>query len=453
MSAARVAVLGIAVVAVLGVGTGGALCKFEYDCGIGFGASLGDSGLLHKLRQKDRSEPTATLPPGFRERIVARGFTYPTDFAFLPNGDVLVSEKNGLVYRVTPGKPGRRAVLDLRRRLDTVDYRGIMTVAVSPTFARDRTIYVLYVPKPRGAPQGATTVARLSAFQLPATTGAGRPHEHVLIGGLSVPTCSALLPTADCLSSDLDHDGGEVAFARDGTLFVATGDGGGYDSRVELTALRAQNPEALAGKILHITRQGYGLPGNPWWNGDKRANRSKVWAIGLRNPFRVTLDPRTSVPIVGDVGRHAYEEIDAATRGANLGWPCWEGPVHVAIYAKTPTCAALYHEPRRSLKWPLVAIAHPESATIVGGAFAPSDFPPPYRGTYFFADWSRGWIRDVRIRPDDGGIVGAPHLFATGAPGPVAVHAGPNGALYYLALDSGDLRRVAVVGVTAAKKR
>ena len=439
----RVLLLAVAVIAVLGIGTGGALCKFKYDCGIGVGKSLNDAGLLHKLQGQDAKEPPAKLPPGFRERIVARGFTYPTDFAFLPGGDVLVSEKNGLVLRVTPGRPGHHIVLDLRRRVATDNFRGIMTVAVSPTFARDRTIYVLYVPRAAGTPQTTTTVARFSAFVLGAK-GADPPHEHVLIGSVTAPTCSQLPPTADCLSSDLDHDGAQVAFAKDGTLYLATGDGGGHDNRVEPSALSAQDPNALAGKILHITRTGAGLPDNAWWNGNPRANRSKVWAVGLRNPFRVTLDPRTSVPIAGDVGRHAYEEIDAATRGANMGWPCWEGPEKLALYAKTRMCISMYRSPPRSLRAPLIAIAHPESATIVGGTFAPATFPPPYAGAYFFADWDRGWIRFVHIRADDDAIVGRQRVFATGAPGPVALHLGPGGDLYYLALNAGDLRRIEV---------
>ena len=446
----RITVAGAAVAAgLLGVvtlGTGAALCKLKYDCGIGFGKSLNDSGLLRKLQREDAAAPKAHLPRGFREQIVARGFTYPTDFAFLPGGDVLVSVKNGVVYRVTPGRAGHRVVLDLRRRVATSDYRGIMTVAASPAFARNRTIYVLYVPKPRAASQVSTTVARFSAFVLPAR-GAGAPREHVLIGSVTVPTCSALPATADCLSSDRDHDGAQVAFGKDGTLYLSTGDGGGFDNRVEPSAVSAQSPDALAGKVLHVDAEGRGLPGNPWWNGNPRANRSKVWALGLRNPFRMTLDPRTSVPIVGDVGRHAYEEIDAATRGANLGWPCWEGAVRNRLYSGTPTCQSLYRRDTRPRAGLLLAIPHPKSVTIVGGSFAPPAFPAPYRGAYFFADWVRGWIRYVHLLPDDAAIAGLPRTFATGAPGPIAIHVGPDGHLYYLTLDAGDLRRIDVRGV------
>jgi len=125
--------IAIAVVAVLGIGTAGALCKLALNCGYGHVAS--DAEILRGLQQANANAPKASLPPGFREDVVANGFTYPTDFAFLHGGEVLVAVKNGLVYRVTPGHPGRHVVLDLRSRIATFDYRGIMTVAVSPADA------------------------------------------------------------------------------------------------------------------------------------------------------------------------------------------------------------------------------------------------------------------------------------------------------------------------------
>ena len=447
--AGRIApVLAVAVgfAVLLTIGGAGALCKLEFDCGIRAGRDLTDQELLDRLRQENAGSPRVMLADGFRQQVVARGFILPTDFSFLPNGDALVSEKNGLVYRITPGRPGRDLVLDLRNRVDTFDYRGLITVAVSPTFARDRRIYVLYVRRRKGAPQGATTVARFSAFELSETTGRA-VREHVLLGSATAASCSSLPATVDCLPADLDHNGAQLAFGRDGTIYLATGDGGGHDTQIEPSALAAQDPNSLSGKVLHIDRDGHGLPDNPWWNGDPRANRSKVWAVGLRNPFRLSLDPRSSVPIVGDVGVQAFEEIDTAQRGSNLGWPCYEGTTQRVVYTNTPTCAALYRRPRRSLTWPLLELRHPDSKAIVGGTFAPSDFPAPYRDAYFFGDWTLGWIRYVHIAADDTKIVGEPQLFATRVPGATAFHVDRYGHyLYFLTLDAGDLRRIKVAG-------
>ena len=108
-------------------------------------------------------------------------------------------------------------------------------------------------------------------------------------------------------------------FAPDGTLFVGTGSGGGGNG-VEPIMFRAPAIDTLGGKVLHVDRNGRGLPGNPFWNGDPDANRSKIWATGLRNPFRIALLPgRPQTLVVGDLGRKRWERLVRVTRGAELG--------------------------------------------------------------------------------------------------------------------------------------
>jgi glucose/arabinose dehydrogenase len=420
----------LAVVAVLGIGGAGALCKLALNCHTG---GIDDAKVLRDAQLASRGSPLAAFPRGFRETVVARGFRLPTDFAFLPGGRFLVSEKEGHVYEVGPGGD-KRVVLDLSRRIDTYDYRGIITVAASPAFARDRRFYVLYVLKHRKS--HGTTVARFSSFRLP-RSGGRAVGERVLLGSTTAASCTDVPATADCLPSDLDHDGAEAVFAPDGSVFVATGDGGGYDDRLEPSALAAQNPDSLSGKVLHITPDGRGLPGNPWWNGDPTANRSKVWAVGLRNPFRVDFDRALRKPIVGDVGRRRFEELDVVAKGGNYGWPCFEGTARVGVYEHAPLCRALYARPPETTSRPTLELRHPTANSIVAGVAAPRSFPARYRGAFLFGDW----VRDIIWYADLSGAR-APHTLATHVPGPVALHVSPNGELYYLALNSGDLRRI-----------
>ena len=82
---------------------------------------------------------------------------------------------------------------------------------------------------------------------------------------------------------------------------------------------------ALNGKILRVNDDGTAPADNPFYDGNPNSNRSKVWAYGLRNPFRFVLHPETGIPYVGDVGWNEWEELDIASRGRNLGWPCYEG--------------------------------------------------------------------------------------------------------------------------------
>jgi glucose/arabinose dehydrogenase len=271
--------------------------------------------------------------------------------------------------------------------------------------------------------------------------------EKVILGAAGGPSsCTSLPPTADCLPSDVDHDGGDIEFARDGTIFVSTGDGGGDDEHVEQTAVRAQNIDSLAGKVLHVSRDGKGLPSNPFWNGDASANRSKVWAYGVRNPFRLTLRPGSGVPYLGDVGSMVHEEIDAAVRGANLGWPCYEGHGRHGLYAGLQVCKALFARGPTAVRVPVVSFPRKVSDSITGGVFYTGRrFPDQYRDAYFFGDWAVSKLRVLRIDPA-GSAVGRWVDFAERAAGPVKLAMGPDGSLYYLALNSGQIRRISYTG-------
>ncbi|MEP6760909.1 MAG: PQQ-dependent sugar dehydrogenase [Sporichthyaceae bacterium] len=127
------------------------------------------------------------------------------------------------------------------------------------------------------------------------------------------------------------HYGGQLAFGNDGTLYLSTGDGGGNGD----PGNGAQDKASLRGKILRFRVVGawptcggvYCVPpGNPF-AGNTPGN-GLIWALGLRNPWRFSVDSRTGNLWIGDVGEHRYEEVNRITAGAggeNLGWSCREG--------------------------------------------------------------------------------------------------------------------------------
>ena len=93
----------------------------------------------------------------------------------------------------------------------------------------------------------------------------------------------------------------------------------------DVRALRALSVDSLNGKILRIDPiTGEGYPDNPFYNGNPNSNRSKVYSLGLRNPFRTTVNTFTNEPFIGDVGWGTWEELNTG-RGKNFGWPCYEG--------------------------------------------------------------------------------------------------------------------------------
>lgn len=384
---------------------------------------------------------TTTLPDGFRQRVVASGLELPTSFAFLPDGRILISQKDGLVRVWRDGKLVPRPLIDLRARVDTWSYRGLLKVEPAPDFERTGQLYLFYARERRDADEEDPTTARISKFRVEGDV-ASPASEEVVLGSAGGVSCNDLPEGSDCIPADAEHVGGDLHFGADGVLWVTTGDGWHGDSGAHPNPLRAQNLDLLAGKLLRVTPEGEGLRDNPFWTGDGRDNRSKVWAFGLRNPFRFSLRPGDDLPFIGNVGWNEWEEIELGLRGANLGWPCSEGPARQEEYAQEPVCRRLNSQPANERLHPVSY----ESASVTAGAFYTGDsFPSEYRNAYFFGDWSLSVLRWARF-DDEGRLVGSVRDFASKAAGPVEIEVGPDGDLYYLATNAGELRRISYEG-------
>ena len=425
-------VLGALLALVLLGGAGGAaLCKYSFDCGLRAEAPPEN---LQDVVTVDRSK--SILPAGFREQVVSGGLSFPSDFDFLPDGRIIVAQRDGLFRLVENGRLLRRPVLDLRGRVDISAARGLVNVDVDPDFAKNGFFYTVYAQQ-LGKPTEPTTV-RVSRFTMRSNV-ARADTEKVLLGVDGERPCLDQPTGADCLPCYGDHLGADFVFLDDGTMLISTGEGGGLNT-VEDTALAAQSLDYLGGKILRVTRDGDGVHDNPFWNGSPGANRSKVWASGLRNPFRLAFRPGGDL-YVGDVGWREREEISAVTRGANLGWPCFEGTRRTEGFRDTDLCDAFYRSPPEALHDPLLELEHPDSVSLTLGDFSTGlEFPKRFGNVLFFGDWGKGWLRYARIGRD--GQLGPGRPFAKNTAGPVAIKAGGDGMLYYLALNAGELRRI-----------
>jgi glucose/arabinose dehydrogenase len=431
--------VGVTAAAVLTIGAGtAAACKLFFDCGTGAEPRY-DENYLRGLGPG----PATKLPAGFTEEVVAAKLEFPTDFAFLPDRRLLLAEKHGVVRIFDRGRMLATPFLDISKTVDTGDYRGLMAIQVDPAFAENGYVYLLY--SYHGSPSGPIVDQLLRVTARGDTTVPGS--QRVLLGAVSDHRCHSLPAGTDCIAAEHDHIGGDIAFASDGTMFVSTGDGGPDMERP--TQLHAQDLDYLNGKILHITRDGKGVASNPFWNGDADANRSKVWAYGLRNPFRMVLNPSTGTPIVGDVGQDRFEEVDVARRGGNLGWPCYEGVGHYARFADSDVCTKLYRTGPRAKVGPAIVYRHgvPSGGQSItgGGFYTGKTWPANYRGVYVYGDWERGWMRTLRFDASDR-LTSGPEPFVTGAGGPVAIREGPDGSLYYIAFNASQLRRISFGG-------
>lgn len=226
-----------------------------------------------------------------------------------------------------------------------------------------------------------------------------------------------------------NHNGGQLLVTPDGVLWIGLGDGGSSGDPNH----NGQDRSSLLGKILRITptpraKKKYAIPrGNLPKTTGLLASRSRpeIWAYGLRNPWRFSVDGATMW--IGDVGQNAVEEIDAvplSTVGANFGWPLREGKQ--AFDGGT--------KPANSID-PVLDYPHDDGRCSVTGGYV-------YRGTkiaelvgsYVFADYCNGALQVLGPRAS----VSAP--LGVDVKSPSSFGLDPDGELYVLSLDGAVYR-------------
>lgn len=390
---------------------------------------------------------STVLPNGFSVQTVATGIDQPTGFAFAPDGRIFILGKHGFVWIFKNGALLPTPLIDISAIVNDYGDRGLLGIAVDSQFSTNHSIYLLYTYENDSTNPIGIKTARLSRYTVTGDIADPASQQAILgsvVGDATHPSCDNF-PRADCLVSDnISHSIGSVRFASDGTLFVSVGDAASFNV-VDDESLRTQNLDVLAGKVLHITTTGLGVPGNPFY-GDAHANRSKVWAYGFRNPFRFTLRPGTDMPYVGDVGWDTWEEINVATKGGNFGWPCYEGNYQQSGFAPKQTCKDLYSQGTGAVKFGLVAYDHlggvlPVSTAVIGGAFyTGTNYPVQYRGTYFYGD-VRPFMRTLQVDGNNA-LTSGPTDFSPNADLPTDIQMGPDGNLYVCAIYAGELRKI-----------
>jgi glucose/arabinose dehydrogenase len=211
---------------------------------------------------------------------VATGLSVPWAIAFLPGGDALVTERDSArLLRVSPA--GRVSTVGRVPGVSPSGEGGLLGVAVSPAFARDRWVFLYY---------STASDNRIVRFQY---RGLGINGVQTLVTGI---------PRGEI------HNGGRLAFGPDHMLYASTGETG----RGEL----AQRRSTLAGKILRMTPDGAPAPGNPFG--------TRVWTYGHRNVQGLAWDPSGRM-FATEFGQDRFDEINRIQQGHNYGWPVVEG--------------------------------------------------------------------------------------------------------------------------------
>lgn len=311
---------------------------------------------------------------------------------------------------------------------------AIYSIAVDKDFATNGYIYVLHQTTASSGRHGRLQRMRIN----PDNMLNGPP---VVILGKSRADCLPSSNTDDCMQifGGSDHAVGTVVSDPvDGTLWISNGDNAS-PSGVDPLAYRAQDPVTLAGKLLHIDREGRGLPGHAFCAGDTDLthNCTKVHALGLRNAYRFALRPSDRLPIGGDVGWSSREEINIYRKGGNYGWPCYEGSLHTPNYGEA-NCADLYAREGTSsgATPPTYEYGRELGQAVIGGpVISNSSWPAAYQGDILFGDYVQGWIKRLELDAADK-VVAVRDFAPSGWTDGVNLTFAPDGDLYYIV--SGD---------------
>lgn len=454
---------------------------------VGFSASTYDKPNSHRVLSwwMNTDVPIAAppvLPSGeILTSIVHSGLIQPTAIEWSPDGrNLYVAEKGGIVKVFRDGQLIPTPVIDLSPIVNEAADRGLLDVAVHPDLENNPYLYLLYTYDPpevwdnttdplAGPDKKGNRTGRLTRVTLDSATDYTtivEGSELILLGSAGIWenfngfTNSALNmgePAAglnpdgtyvrDFITSDsTTHTVASIEFAPDGSLFVSIGDGASYN-QVDPRAVRVQDVDSLSGKVLRIDPiTGQGLADNPFFNGDPDANRSKVYQLGLRNPFRIAVDDATGRLFIGDVGWTRWEEINTGAPGTNFGWPYYEGGQGLNIvtpggYINLPAgqeflASGELAEPA------IIALSHSGdgiNAIIMGDVIRGGDLGLLYEGDILFNDLGQGIVRRASVNAE--GAVTEVAIFTTGAEYVVDMRQGPDGEMYFVNLALGNIGR------------
>jgi len=308
--------------------------------------------------------------PALATALVVRGLSGPLDLQVAP-GDrsrLFVVEQPGRIRVIRDGVLVATPFLDISGRISSGGERGLLGLAFHPGYAQNGRFFVNYTDG-----SGHTHIAEFRGN--PGTDAADAGSERLVL--------FVTQPFSN-------HNGGGLAFGRDGMLYIGLGDGGGANDPLR----NGQSLLTFLGKILRLDvdrASPYAVPAdNPFLS--TPAALREIWAYGLRNPWRFAFDRATGDLFIADVGQNQWEEIDvglASRRGGeNYGWNITEGN-----HCFQPAVGC----PLAGITLPVVEYSHGEGCSVTGGVVYRGCRLPGYAGTYFYADYCTGFVRSFRL--------------------------------------------------------
>lgn len=312
-------------------------------------------------------------------------YASPVEIGAYPGGRLFVAEQEGRVLLVSEADPGGSVLLELTDRVDSDFGEGVLSVALDPAFEANGHLWVYYFVDPK---PDRTLLSRFTVVD-------------------NVADPATELVVLEVEQPGFNQNGGAIQFGPDdGMLYLSLGDGSASTDPFE----NGQNLGTLLGTVVRIdVREAseeapYAIPDdNPFL--ETEGARPEIWAYGLRNPWRMSIDAESGEVWLGDVQVSGEEEVDRVEAGDNLGWPIMEGSGCLSRAGCDPTGLVL----------PQATYSHGDGrCAIVGGLVYRGEAIGGLDGRYLFGDFCSGeiWVleRDSDEPPEvvaelDGNLV------------------------------------------------
>ena len=412
----------------------------------------------------------------FVKTVLVNDLNTPMELAVAPDGRVFFSELNGTLS-VYNTRIRQRAVVH-KFAVTSKGGTGLIGLTLDLKFAANHYIYLYYTPPTESEPID----FHLSRFVV-------RPDNT-----LDLASEKVLLKVPVEINSGAHH-GGSLAWDKNGNLYLSTGDSSspfpsdGYapiDERPgkEFFSLDAQrsasNTNDLKGKILRIHPElngSYTVPTGNLFPKGTALTRPEIYAMGCRNPYRIAVNPKTSVVYWGEIGPDAgkdslqgprgYDEFNQAKKPGNYGWPYFVGnnsayvdwdfatktagprfdpkapvnqsPNNTGLKTLPPaTPPMIWYPYAASKEFPELGLG---GRSAMAGEFytynpksaSKNGFPEHYDGALFVFDWMRNWVLALRFDKNENYVRSEPFMAANGDfRRPIDLAFSPDGVMYML---------------------
>ncbi|MFO0595835.1 MAG: PQQ-dependent sugar dehydrogenase [Myxococcaceae bacterium] len=351
---------------------------------------------------------------------------------------VVVLERDGTIQRFPYDQAAATAdvvqMLDITGRVDTSGEGGLLGIAFHPDWPNTPEVFLSYTATGGSTWPLTTTLSRFRSTD----------------GGDTIDPASEekLFELQQPYSN---HNGGMIAFGRDGYLYLGLGDGGsGGDPEG-----RAQRLNTNLGKFIRLDVnvpfiERYRIPpDNPFAADNTPCNKNnlqqdampattrcaEIYAVGVRNPWRWSFDMVSGELWAGDVGQGTYEEVDLIVRGANYGWNVREG-LHCYNAA---TCATA------GFTDPVIDYARTDGNSVTGGFVYRGTSIPGLVGRFIYGDYGSGKI--FALEPTATGGYQHTELVDTSF-GLAAFGQTADGEVYALDINTGQIHQLVPMGMS-----